>query len=573
MTHFADFIPYVAALLAIVTFNNRAQQAGNSLQSSLTFAASGGVAFLVGAWFGNWIVYWYFLGSTPFGILPPPATVIDAWLPICDPVRVSSLAKTLLTAPGCLLGIGLAMLAWNRQFGLENRFIRPPPDYSKFGAVAAGHGPSEGSFVNDPKVRAVVTQIVVIGAVATLFYFIVANTAHNLERLGIASGFKFLCDPARYDVTGGFMPVSSTETHWAAFTAGLLNTFVVAVFGCIAATILGVIIGVLRLSNNWIVNKLAAVYVEVLRNIPVLLQILFWYGIFILLPAPRQSNSLFDTFYLNNRGLLGPKLFIGDAPALSEEKQAAMIQEMGDVKYQRLVEAAGGEENVPAALAQAVRPVFGTGSWVLFASIIVAIVAVWFYRRWARKRQEATGQQSPVFLVSAGTIILFPILCLLVSGTTLEIQHTELKGFNFVGGTSISVSFIALWFALSVYTAAFIAEIVRAGILAVPYGQTEASYALGLRPGQAMRLNILPQALRVIVPPLTSQYLNLTKNSSLAQVVGFLEIVGTIGGITLNQTGQAVECIVITMAVYLIISLVISVFMNWYNKRISLVER
>jgi general L-amino acid transport system permease protein len=418
-----------------------------------------------------------------------------------------------------------------------------------------------------------IAQVVVVGAVATVLYFIIHNTAVNLEKRGIASGFGFLWDPARYDVTGGFIEVRSTQTHWDAFMAGLFNTFVVAVAGCIAATVIGVIVGVLRLSKNWLVNKLAAVYVEALRNVPVLLQILFWYGVFILMPAPRQSVNIADTFFINNRSFVGPKVFIGDTPPLAADQQAQMILTMGDVKYQALIEEVGGEQNVAAALAESVRPVFGSGSWVLFAALAVAIAAVVFFRRWANRKQAETGQQYPVFWIGAAVIILFPLLCLLVTGTAIEIQHTSLQGFNFVGGSSVPVAFIALWFALSTYTAAFIAEIVRAGILAVPYGQTEASYALGLRPGTTMRLNILPQALRVIVPPLTSQYLNLTKNSSLALVVGYPDVVGTIGGITLNQTGQAVECIVITMAVYLTFSLVISMFMNWYNSRIALVER
>ncbi len=432
---------------------------------------------------------------------------------------------------------------------------------------------SGGSWLYDPKVRSIFAQVVVVGSVVALFYFIIHNTAVNLEKRGIASGFDFLWEPARYDVTGGFLNVRSTQTHWDAFMAGLLNTFIVAVFGCLAATFLGVVMGVLRLSKNWLVSKLAAVYVETLRNVPVLLQILFWYGVFILMPKPKQSLALFDMFYFNNRQFLGPKVFFGDTPALSAAEQEAMIHRMGEVKYNKLVEASGGVENVPAALAESVKPVFGTGSWILPVSLIIAIVGVVLFRRWAKKRQENSGEQLPVFWISAGTIVLFPILCVLLSGTAVNVQYPELIGFNFVGGASIPVAFMALWFALSTYTATFVAEIVRAGILAVNYGQTEASFALGLRSGQAMRLNILPQALRVIVPPLTSQYLNLTKNSSLALVVGYPDVVGTIGGITLNQTGQAVECIVITMAVYLFFSLVISMFMNWYNKRIALVER
>ena len=439
-------------------------------------------------------------------------------------------------------------------------------------SVSSSSESSTGSWIYDPRVRSVFSQVVVIGLFVTLMYFIVHNTAVNLEKRGIASGFDFLWEPARYDITAGFMPVKATQTHWDAFMAGLLNTFVVALFGCFFATVLGVLLGVLRLSKNWLISKLAAVYVETIRNVPVLLQILFWYGIFILMPRPRQSINIGDSFFLNNRGFLGPKLFIGDNPQLPQAELDAMIAEMGEVKYNALVEEHGAEGAI-AVISETVRPVFGSGSWIPVVTLIVAIVGTWLYNRWSTKKQEETGEQYPVFWIGVAAIIGLPILATLLTGTTLELQYPVLKGFNFVGGFSIGGGFIALWFALSLYTAAFIGEIVRAGILAVSHGQTEASYALGVRPGHTMRLVILPQALRVIVPPLTSQYLNLTKNSSLALVVGYPDVVGTIGGITLNQTGQAVECIVITMAVYLTFSLLISMFMNWYNARIALVER
>ncbi len=439
-------------------------------------------------------------------------------------------------------------------------------------SVSASSESSAGSWIYDPKVRSIFSQVVVIGLFVTLMYFIVHNTAVNLEKAGIASGFDFLWTPARYDVTAGFMPVKATETHWDAFMAGLLNTFIVAVFGCLFATILGVLLGVLRLSKNWLINKLAAVYVETIRNVPVLLQILFWYGIFILMPRPKQSIEFFDAFFLNNRGLLGPKTFFGDTPVLPQAKLDAMIAEMGEVKYNALIEQFG-QDGAIAQIAESVRPVFGTGSWIPVVAFIAAVVGVLIYRRWTIKVQEATGEQYPVFWVGVAAIIGLPVIFILITGTTVELQYPVLKGFNFVGGSSIGGGFLALWFALSLYTASFIGEIVRAGILAVSHGQSEAAFALGVRPGHTMRLVVLPQALRVIVPPLTSQYLNLTKNSSLALVVGYPDVVGTIGGITLNQTGQAVECIVITMAVYLTFSLLISTFMNWYNSRIALVER
>lgn len=433
-------------------------------------------------------------------------------------------------------------------------------------------GTSGVQWLYDPKVRSIISQVVVIGLFVTLMYFIVHNTAVNLEKRGIASGFGFLWEPARYDITSGYLLVKATQTHWDAFMAGLLNTLVVAVCGCLFATALGVTLGVLRLSKNWLISKLAAVYVETIRNVPVLLQILFWYGIFILMPRPKQSVNMFDTFFLNNRGILGPKVFIGDNPTVAKAKLDEMIFELGEVKYNALVEKFG-QDGAIAQISETVRPVYGSGSWLPVTAFLVAVVGVFIYRRWAIRKQEATGEQYPVLWIGVAAIIGLPIICTLIAGTTVELQYPVLKGFNFVGGFSIGGGFLALWFALSLYTAAFIGEIVRAGILAVSHGQSEAAFALGVRPGTTMRMVVLPQALRVIIPPLTSQYLNLTKNSSLALVVGYPDVVGTIGGITLNQTGQAVECIVITMAVYLTFSLVISLVMNWYNSRIALVER
>ena len=380
-------------------------------------------------------------------------------------------------------------------------------------------------WIYDPKIRSIIAQTIVIGIVAGLFYFMAHNTSVNLEKRGIASGFDFLWDPARYDITGGFYPTTREDTHWDAFMAGLLNTFIVALVGCIAATILGVFMGVLRLSKNWLISKLAAVYVETIRNVPLLLQILFWYGIFILMPTPRNSLAFGEAFFFNNRSFLGPKT------------------------------------------------IFTDGAWLILAAFIAAVVGAIVFARWARKQQEATGAQYPVFLVSLGAIIGLPVLATLLMGVPITLEYPALTGFNFTGGTSIDVSFVALWLALTLYTAAFTAEIVRSGILAVSHGQTEAAYAVGLWPSVTMREIVLPQALRVIIPPLTSQYLNLTKNSSLAIAVGYPDVVATIGGITLNQTGQAVECIAITMAVYLTFSLLISMGMNWYNSRIALVER
>jgi general L-amino acid transport system permease protein len=306
---------------------------------------------------------------------------------------------------------------------------------------------------------------------------------------------------------------------------GLLNTIMVSVLGIIAATILGFILGIARLSDNWIVSRIAAVYIETFRNIPLLLQMFFWYfAVLRTLPSPRQSIEFLGS-YLNIRGL-----------------------------------------SMPA-------PVPEEGFSLVVIVFFVGIVAAWLVSRWAHKRQDATGQTFPVFWTGVGLIIGLPLLTFFVAGMPVGLDHPELKGFNFRGGMTLIPELVALWLALSIYTAAFIAETVRAGILAVPHGQIEAASALGLPKVRTLRLIIIPQAMRVIIPPLTSQYLNLTKNSSLATAIGYPDLVAVFAGTTLNQTGQAIEVIMMTMAVYLTLSIVTSVFMNWYNKRMALVER
>ncbi len=309
------------------------------------------------------------------------------------------------------------------------------------------------------------------------------------------------------------------------FFVGLLNTLLVASLGVVCATLVGFILGVLRLSTNWLVNRLAYVYVEAIRNVPVLLQIVFWYGVFLGLPRVRQSINVGDILYLNNRGLQVP------------------------------------------------WPIFEPGIEAVAAALGLALAGSLALRHWAKRRQQATGRQFPVLTVSAAVIIVLPLLAAAAAGFPVSWDIPQLKGFNFAGGVTVKPEFAALWTALTAYTAAFIGEIVRAGILAVSKGQTEAASSLGLRPNLTMRLIILPQALRVIVPPLTSQHLNLIKNSSLATAIGYPDLVATFAGTTLNQTGQAVEVIAMTMAVYLTISLLISLFMNWYNKKTALVER
>lgn len=382
------------------------------------------------------------------------------------------------------------------------------------------------TYWNDPVFRGRVFQAVMLIAVIAFFASIVSNTLHNLEVRGISSGFGFLNEEAGFGILQSLIEYNETHTYGRTFVVGILNTLLVSALGIVLATIVGFLIGIGRLSNNWLISRLAAVYIETFRNIPLLLQIFFWYfAVLGVLPHPRQSISWGESVFLNVRGL-----FIPD-------------------------------------------PQFGEGVGFVVASFFLAIVAIWFIKRWADKRMNDTGQTFPVFYTSLALLIGLPVLAFFVSGTTLVWVMPELKGFNFKGGITIIPELTALLLALTIYTAAFIAEIVRAGIQAVPKGQLEASRALGLKNGQMLRLVVIPQAMRVIIPPLTSQYLNLTKNSSLATAIGYPDLVSIFAGTTLNQSGQAIEIILMVMAVYLTISLVISLFMNIYNKRMALVER
>jgi general L-amino acid transport system permease protein len=386
--------------------------------------------------------------------------------------------------------------------------------------------PARPPIWNDPRYRALFFQVLALAGVFALGFFLVHNTLANLDRQGIASGFGFLSRTAGFSISMHLIPYVEEDTYFRAFLVGLINTLLVSAIGVVLATIIGFFLGVARLSKNWLIAKLAAVYIETLRNVPLLLQLFFWYfGILRELPGPRNSVSLFDTFFLNIRGLFSP------------------------------------------------QPLPQPGFWWIPASLVVAIVGAVVLARWAHKRQEATGEQFPVLWASLGLIVGLPLLMTLITGFPLKWDYPVLQGFNFQGGLVLSPEFVALVFALSLYTAAFIAEIVRAGILGVSHGQTEAAYALGLPPGLTTRLVIIPQALRIIIPPLTSQYLNLTKNSSLAAAIAYPDLVLVFAGTVLMQTGQAVEIILITMLVYLTISLLIALFMNWYNKKIALVER
>jgi general L-amino acid transport system permease protein len=392
-------------------------------------------------------------------------------------------------------------------------------------STGAGQTRGNASLLNDPRFRSVLYQVLVIGAVALVGWYLVHNTLLNLSRQNIATGFGFFNREASFAIGESLIDYTPADTYGRAFIVGILNTMKVAVIGIVLATVIGTIVGVGRLSRNWLVAKLATIYVETIRNVPVLLQLFFWYGVITeTLPHPRQAANPLPGVFLSNRGFRVP---------------------------------------LPAD-----DPVWG---WMGIA-LLVAIGLVVALRWWAAKRQARTGQQFPVLLSSIGLILGLPLLVWLAGGAPTDLDMPELQGFNFRGGTSLSPEFAAILIGLVVYTAAFIAEIVRSGILAVSHGQTEAALALGLHRGQVLRLVILPQALRVIVPPITSQYLNLTKNSSLAVAIGYPDVV-SIANTTLNQTGQAIEGVTMIMAVYLTISLAISLFMNWYNKRISLVER
>ena len=386
--------------------------------------------------------------------------------------------------------------------------------------------PSKPAPWNDPKIRSLVFQALALTAVIYFFYVIFQNTLTNMEKRGIVTGFDFLGNPSGFGILMSLVEYDESHTYGRTFIVGLLNTLLVSFLGIVLATALGFVLGIARLSGNWLISKMAEIYIETLRNIPLLLQIFFWYfAVLQALPGPRQSMVWGETIYLNNRGLYMP------------------------------------------------APAFESGSSFVFMAFAVAVVAVIAVARWAHKRQDETGQQFHTVYVSIAILLGLPILAYFVSGMPIGLNFPALQGFNFQGGMRLIPELMALLWALSFYTAAFIAEIVRAGILAVSPGQTEAANALGLRTTPTLRLVVIPQALRVIIPPLTSQYLNLAKNSSLATAIGYPDLVAVFMGTTLNQTGQAVEIVAMTMAVYLTISLSISAFMNWYNNKKALVER
>ena len=393
--------------------------------------------------------------------------------------------------------------------------------------LTTGASPARVAFYNDPKIRSILYQVVLCAIIAFLVYGAASNAIENLRRAHIASGFGFWDTTAGFDISQTLISYSAQgSTYGRAFWVGLLNTLLVAGLGIVFATILGFVIGISRLSKNWLLAKFATGYVETIRNIPLLLQLLFWYNAVLkALPEMRDSIAIPGGAFLNNRGLFLP------------------------------------------------QPQFLSGFGAVLAAFGVGLAAAIGFSIWARRRQERSGQQMPVFWTALALVIGLPLVVFALSGFPLAFDYPKAGRFNIQGGVEVLPEFAALLFGLSIYTGAFIAEVVRAGILAVSRGQTEAAYSLGMRPGPTLRLIVVPQAMRVIVPPLTSQYLNLTKNSTLAVAIGYPDLVQVFTGTVLNQTGQAVEVVAITMLVYLTISLTTSLAMNIFNRRVALVER
>ena len=383
---------------------------------------------------------------------------------------------------------------------------------------------SAGGFLNNPKNRAIIYQVVALLIVVFFAYYFANNMLDNVKHRGITTGFSFLDNTAGFGISQTLIPYDDgTSSYLDVFIVGLLNTLLVSVIGVFCASVIGLLIGVGRLSSNFLIAKLSMIYIETFRNIPILLQILFWYNVVLAaLPSPRQSLNYVDAVFLNNRGLLLPK------------------------------------------------PLFEDDSGFILSAFILACFSVFFLARWAKKRHDLSGQEFPLFKVSLALLVLCPLLVYFIVNQPIHAQYPILKGFNFQGGLAIIPELLALIFALSIYTATYIAEAVRAGINSVSSGQKEAAKSLGLKDHVILRKVVLPQALRVIIPPVINQYLNLVKNSSLATAIGYPDIVTLFSGTTLNQVGQAIEIILMTMAVYLCISIVISLILNWVNAKMAI---
>ena len=396
--------------------------------------------------------------------------------------------------------------------------------------LQGGDAQPKVSLLYNPALRSYLYQAITIIVIVWAVYYAWTNAAANLARANMTAGFGFLNSRAGFDISQTLISYSSDSTYFRALQVGLLNTLVIAFFGVITATIVGLLVGIGRLSPNWLISRLCTVYVEIFRNIPPLLVIFFWYlGVLALLPAIKTifqhvKDNPGAVFFVSNRGIYMP------------------------------------------------APIFGQGFGIVIAAFVLGIILAILFTIWANRRQLETGRRPPVLWVNLGLIILLPLLVFFVMGRPLTLDYAIPGSFNMKGGMVIGPEFLALYLALSLYTASFIAEIVRAGIRGVSKGQSEAAYALGIRPGLATRLVVLPQALRIIIPPLTSQYLNLIKNSSLAVAVGYADLVA-VGGTILNQSGKSIEIISIWMLIYVSISLITSLFMNWFNAKMALVER
>ena len=387
-------------------------------------------------------------------------------------------------------------------------------------------GTTSGAFYNNPRIRGFIYQIALIAGLLYFFGTIIGNTLANMEATGIKTGFAFLDAAAGYDVLMSLIPFDATDTYGRIFIVGFLNTLLVSAIGIFFATLLGFLFGVAHFSHNWLIRKIALIYVEIFRNVPLLLQVFFWYfAVLSTLPGARNSLSLGEAIFLNVRGLYLPKLVGGD--------------------YSSLV----------------------------YLALGAAIVGIFVLRKWAKKRQELTGEQFPVLKASIAMLILLPLVAALLTGFPFTVEYPALKGFNYFGGITIIPELMALAIALSVYPGAFIAEAVRAGVQAIPHGQTEAARSLGLKENKIMSLIIVPQAMRVIVPLLNSEYQSLVKNSTLAAAIGYPDLFNVFVGTALNQTGQAIETIFMTIVVYFVVNMVISFLMNRLNQAVSLVSR
>ena len=387
-------------------------------------------------------------------------------------------------------------------------------------------GTTSNAFYNNPRIRGFFYQIALIAGLLYFFGTIIGNTLANMEATGIKTGFDFLGAAAGYDVLMSLISFESTDTYGRIFVVGFLNTLLVSAIGIFFATLLGFIFGVAHFSHNWLIRKIALVYVEIFRNVPLLLQVFFWYfAVLSSLPGARQSLSLGEAVFLNVRGLYLPKLIGGDLSSLV---------------------------------------------WIALGA---AVAGIFVLRRWAKKRQELTGQQFPVLKTSIAMVILFPLIVAALTGFPFTVEYPALKGFNYFGGITVIPELMSLAIALSVYTGAFIAEAVRAGVQSIPHGQTEAARSIGLRENKIMSLIIVPQAMRVIVPLLNSEYQSLVKNSTLAAAVGYPDLFNVFVGTALNQTGQAIETIFMTIIVYFVVNMVISFLMNRFNSAVALVSR